>query len=99
MLILFLGRNTEGILADARREFSAETDLLVLTREGDALQPPAGATSLSSSRFEPKEGEIYVVIANGGTTSQLLPVLKRLVETKADFTAWDLQRDGKTQVW
>lgn len=99
MIISFLGRSTDGILADARREFPSEQGVLVISRDGDQLQPPAGVEVVRVSAFAPVAGESYTLIANGGTSSQLLPVVKRLVEAGATFTAWDLQREGKTQVW
>ena len=98
MLVLFLGRNTEGILRDTIREFG-EQKVLVIARDGDTLEPPAGLKTVSVSEFQPERGERYTLIANGGTSSQLLPVVKRLVETDTAFEAWDLQREGKTQVW
>jgi len=98
IVVVFLGRSIEGILADVRREFPGD-DVLVITRENDSLQPPAGVSSCSVGAFAPAEQEEYRVVANGGTTRQILPVLKKLVESHADFTAWDLQRDGKVQVW
>ena len=99
MLILFLGRSTEGILADARKEFGEDHEALVLTRDGDTMPVPTGVESLPASSFQPKDGLRYVVVANGGTTSQLVPTLKKLVEAKADFEAYDLQRDGAVRVW
>jgi len=99
MILSFLGRNTEGILADAHREFPSEQGVLVISRDGDQLQPPAGVEVVSVSAFVPVVSESYTLIANGGTSSQLLPVVKRLIEVGATFTAWDLQREGKTQVW
>ena len=99
MIILFLGRSTEGVLADARREFPPEADALVLSRDNDQLPPPAGVDCIPASRFSPVPGVRYVVVANCGTTQQLLPAVKKLVEAQAEFSAWDLQRDGKTRVW
>jgi len=99
MILSFLGRNTEGILADARREFPNEQGVLVISRDGDQLQPPAGVVPVPVSEFAPVKGESYTLIANGGTTAQLLPVVKRLVEEGVEFTAWDLQREGTVQVW
>jgi len=99
MLILFLGRSVEGILADAKEEFPEEQEILVLTRKNDQLQPPAGLTAIPADEFRPDSETTYVVIANGGTTSQVLPTVKRLVEADTNFTAWDLQREGKIQVW
>jgi hypothetical protein len=99
MIVTFLGRNTPGILADARREFGEDLKVLVVSRDGDQLQPPAGVETVSVSEFEPTVGESYTLIANGGTSSQLLPVVKRLVKVGVSFQAWDLQREGKVQVW
>lgn len=98
MFILFLGRSTAGILADAIDEFG-EQEVLVVSRDGDSLEPPAGLRTVPVSQFQPEEGEQYLLIANGGTSAQLLPVVKRLVEAGSSFEAWDLQRDGKVQVW
>jgi len=77
MILSFLGRNTEGILADAHREFPSEQGVLVISRDGDQLQPPAGVEVVSVSAFVPVASESYTLIANGGTSSQLLPVVKR----------------------
>jgi hypothetical protein len=98
MIISFLGRNTEGILADARREFG-DQPVIVITRDGDQLQPPAGVLSISVSHFTPQAEERYILIANGGTTGQLLPVVKKLVDTAADFAAYDVQREGLVELW
>jgi hypothetical protein len=99
MIIALLGRNIEGILADARLAFPDEQEVLVISRDGDHLQPPAGVKVVPVSAFVPLQGESYTLIANGGTSIQLLPVVKRLVENAAAFTAWDVQRDGMIQVW
>ncbi len=99
MLILFLGRSIDGILADARREFPEETGILVVSRENDTLPPPAGLDTIPVSRFQPELGTAYTVISNGGTSSQLVPVLKRLVEAGVPMQVFDLQRDGKVRVW
>ena len=98
MIISFLGRNSEGILADARREFGNQQVLLV-ARDGDQLAPPPGMSCVPVSAFKPEASEEYILIANGGTSAQLLPVVKRLVESGVKFQAWDLQREGKVQVW
>lgn len=99
MLVVFLGRSVEGILADAKKAFAKEERVLVVSRDGDQLQPPEGLEVVPVSKFTPIVGESYTLIANGGTTGQLLPVLKRLVDSEASVEAWDLQREGKIQVW
>lgn len=98
MIIVFLGRSVEGILADAKVAFG-NGEILVLTRDGDTLPVPAGCMSMPVSSFKPAERVSYTVVANGGTTAQLLPTVKKLVEANADFKAFDLQRDGAVRVW
>jgi len=42
----------------------------------------------------------YFVVANGGTTSQCLPVLKALVDNGINFSAWDVQAENEAyRVW
>lgn len=99
-LISFLGRNTQGILEDAFEEFGERVNgVLVISRDGDQMEAPAGLTVVPVSEFSPDADEQYLLIANGGTSAQLLPVVKRLVEAGALFEAYDLQRDGIVQVW
>ena len=100
MLILFLGRSINGVLADARREFPEEEEVLILTRKDDQLASPSGLAAIAADDFMPAAGVAYVVIANGGTTSQMVPTLKKLVDSYADVSVWDVQRDApKTQLW
>lgn len=99
MMIVFLGRSVDGILTDARREFPKETGILVVCRENDTLPPPAGLVAIPVTKFQPEPGMSYTVVCNGGTTTQLVPVLKRLVEAGVPMQAYDLQRDGKTRLW
>ena len=100
MLILFLGYSTDGVLAAARREFPEEEEVLIRTRKDDQLAPPSGLVAIAADEFMSAAGVAYVVIANGGTTSQLVPTLKKLVDAQAEFSAWDLQRDApKNKLW
>lgn len=99
MFIIFNGRSAANILGDAQEEFPDEAGCLVITLDNDQLVPPEGVASVTVGAFEPAVGETYRVIANGGTTGQALPVVKKLVEASATFSAWDLQRDRCVQVW
>lgn len=101
MFILFLGRNTLGILEDARRAFPDVVGVTLIARDGDQLPAPEGLeiVVVEVSKFVPKVGGDFTLIANGGTSAQLLPVVKRLVTAGCTFTAWDLQREAVTQVW
>ena len=98
MIILFLGRSVDGILADARREFPEEP-FLVVSRDNDTLPPPAGLETVQVSQFRPLVGTSYTVIANGGTSAQLVQVLKNLVRSGVSMKVFDLQRDGMVQIW
>lgn len=98
MLILFLGRSIDGIRKDAEMAFPGE-EILVVTRVGDQLQPPAGLATVPVDEFQPQPGAQYTVIANGGTAVQLVSVLKALVQAGAPLKVYDLQRDGMTQLW
>lgn len=98
MMILFLGNSIEGILADAQSEWPSE-QVLVVKRDGDRLQAPEGVVTVEVSQFQPESGVEYVVVANGGTSAQLVPVLKKLVEAGVPMRAFNLQRDGVSQLW
>ena len=93
MLVSFLGRSTEGILRDARKAFPGEQILLV-SRDNDAIQPPADVSCISVSEFEPDLDKSYTVISNGGTAVQLIPVVMRLVRAGVDMRIFDLQIDS-----
>ena len=99
VILSFLGQSSEEILVYACREFPEQTSVLLIARDDDHLQPPVGVDCIPLSRFQPEIGVSYILIFNGGTGYQLLLVLKRLTESGAKFSAWNLQRNGKTQVW
>jgi hypothetical protein len=98
ILILFLGRSIDGIVNDARREFPGEK-VQVVRRDDDKLEAPAGLDVVAVSDFQPQAEVKYVVVANGGTSSQLVPALKALVEAGVSFEVYDLQRDGAKRLW
>ena len=99
MLVLFLGRSTDGILKDTKREFPDEKEVIVVSRDGDKLEAPEGLKVATVSEFTADTTKTYTIISNGGTSAQLLPVVKKLVEASASFSAYDLQRDGVQKVW
>jgi hypothetical protein len=87
MLVLFNGRSIGGILKDALREFPGEDHVITLTRDGDTLPTPAECVPVPVSEFRPDPGSFslrdgrtirYIVIANGGTTAQLVMTIRRL---------------------
>ena len=96
--ITFLGRNTEGILGDAKNQFGSLGDTVVIARDGDKLEAPTGLQKTAVGEFSPDQNAEYTLLANGGTSAQLLPTVKKLVEGKINFRAFDLQRDGTIKV-
>ena len=75
-----MGRNTDGILNDARREFADLGEISVIARDNDAFEAPAGMEKTTVSGFNPDTTKRYLVIANGGTSAQLLPVIRKMIE-------------------
>lgn len=88
MKVLFClnGRSALGILADVRREFPDHTPRVVVL-PNDSIQPPEGvdvSTVEETVKFlndwDPQtEGEV-VVVANGGVTKMLVPIVVELVK-------------------
>ena len=93
MLVSFLGRSTEGILRDAREAFPDE-QIMLISRDNDAIQPPADVPCIPVSEFQPDLDKSYTVISNGGTAVQLIPVVMRLVRAGVDLKIFDLQIDS-----
>lgn len=97
--ITFLGRNTEGILSDAKNNFSNLGEIEVIAREGDKFDAPNELQKIEVNEFVPDKNVKYIIIVNGGTSQQLLPTIKKMVENGIEFEAYDLQKDGITRVW
>ena len=106
MVIVFLGRSVDGILNDARRSFN-DQNIVVIRRDDDQLTAPEGLETRTVSGFcdemdirrRPLDDEKFLVVANGGTISQLVPVLKALRENGRRMEVYDLQRDGVIRLW
>jgi len=96
--ILFLGRNTEGIMRDAKAA-GLLFNPIVLTRQDDSLPVPEGITAMAADVFVPEQGTEYILIANGGTTQQSFPTFGKLLTATVPVEVYDLQRDGTTKVW
>lgn len=94
--VLFNGRNINGIMDDAKKE-NLLHDPVVIVRENDRLDPPEGMEAVTSNNFNPNYETEYIVIGNGGTTTQLVPILHKLfTNPNYSYTIVDLQRDGTT---
>ena len=97
--IIFLGRSVDGIIADAQSHFGTPVeDILVVSRDGDNLPVPEGLSVVEVSSFEPQPDAEYTVIANGGTSAQLVPVLLRLFQAGVPMRIYDMQRDKATEL-
>ena len=72
-LIAIRGRNTAAILADAERHGITGRRILILCRENDQLAEEGDVTVLPDCI--PFDDDV-VVIANGGTTPQLVLVMR-----------------------
>lgn len=96
--ILFLGRNTANIIADAERALGETlTNIVIISRDNDRITPPDGLTVIPTSKFNLREGERYRVIGNGGTTAQWAPVVLKLSQSGCPLEIWDIQHDGATK--
>ena len=92
-VVFFRGRNTSGILSDARRLGVVADDdrVVVICRENDALAEEGDVTVPPM----PKPDDQLIVVANGGTTAQAAPYLFALGGTTGGCVkVIDLQRDG-----
>src|SRR3989339_484513 len=97
VLIVLNGRSIQGILSDARREFG-EMSSLVVCRNGDTLPVPDGLPSVAVNDFAPDQGTQYILVANGGTSAQLAPVLLRLERSGVIYRIVDLQKNGMVEL-
>lgn len=107
-VVLFRGRNTDGVLQDAISSglVPKGARVVIVVRDNDALAQP-GDMVVGDVICDLRNGDTRV-IANGGTTAQLVPIIAFLaahagaddVDSKRTWrwSAWDIQRDGVTQL-
>lgn len=92
-VIFFRGRNTKGIIEDARAA-GIDGEFIVVCRDGDALAEPG---DIPVSDFEP--GDDIIIVANGGTTAQAAPVIAKAAYLAGQGEAWvwvvEVDRDGR----
>jgi hypothetical protein len=93
-IVVFLGRSVDGIINDVRAHFGEEGEIVIVSRDNDTLTPPEGFQAVPVSTFETEPGVSYIVVANGGTAAQLVPVLVHLTRSGVSLEVYDLQRDG-----
>lgn len=110
-LVCFLGRNLVredgGILYEAKQVFAGRDLVVIAGNDDPLLQDPTIRSLLIASCVKPCEVRDfhafemadYVVVANGGTTSQLVPVLAKLFASQAPLEVYDLQRKSMTKLW
>jgi hypothetical protein len=85
-----------------------DPEFVAFLRERDVVCDPAVADwavmagqayCMPVKDFRAEKDVSYVLVANGGMTNQLVPVLGRLLASGANVEVFDLQRDGKRQLW
>jgi len=99
VILLFRGRNTDGIRADAvaRGLIDEERDqVVVVCRDDDRMAQPGDITVTQAARHH-TSGEV-TLIANGGTTAQLVPLLLAAMENAQRVVVHDVQPDGATSM-
>lgn len=107
-ILFFRGRNTAGIVNDATGAGLCEGRTpVIVCREGDALAEPGDLTTGEIVRALFDSDDI-IVVCNGGTTRQQVPVVLRLgqfaPETGANIQFVEVDRDGvvtnlATTIW
>lgn len=98
VVLVMNGRGAGRVLKGARKKFP-EREMLVISHDGDMLPAPGWVRSIPVCHFIPEAGTSYEMVTNGGTTDQLVGVIRALVEAGAEFRAIDLQRDGLCVLW
>lgn len=90
LAIVFRGRNTDNIIADAKREgiITDDHQIVIVCRQDDTLAQDGDVTSLDSIPDD------TTIIANGGTTAQLVPILLDVTQFAHRYRIVDVQRDG-----
>jgi hypothetical protein len=91
LVIFFRGRNPAGIIEDARNEGILQDGdkVVIVCRENDNLAQPGDVTSVELPKVEP-----VTLVANGGTTAQVVPLIVNIVKNCSHAMIADLQRDG-----
>ena len=102
-LVVFNGRSVEGILADALQAFPGASPTVVVM-DDDRIQPPEGVATATVSemaatlRGRGSDEDHLVLVANGGMSAQLVPILLALTGGwegfHGSYAVVNLQRDG-----
>jgi hypothetical protein len=93
-LIAFRGNNTDNILQDAYPTIGDVDRIIIVARDGDRLAQPGDLNPLATLQEIHKSDEV-ALIANGGTTAQIMPLLVFLLTQYAGHCRiFDVQRDG-----
>lgn len=103
-VIFFRGRNTAGIIADAIRlgVVPDGAEIHIICRTNDPLSEPGDVTTPPEHPNPfPPGGPGFIVVANGGTTAQLVPTVAKYVfgVPAHKVRIVDVQRDGVTDLW
>ena len=96
-IIFLMGRSIVGVMDDAAMVLGDFTQKIVVTRDQENLTPPTGVEVVKVTEFVAKITTRYHLVANGGTTEQLVGTIRALTEAEADFVVWEVLRDGKVK--
>jgi len=102
---MFPGLETVVVAAHGDRLLDDEQTVGCLKAAGVVMAPEWGAAIaerpflLEDKDFQPVIGATYVVVANGGMSKQLVPVLLRIAAAGCALEVFDLQRDGVARLW
>lgn len=97
IILVMRGRNTEGILKDALDHTREVEAFGVICCVNDALREESDLTAkevVGYVKFAMSENAKVWLVANGGTTGQLLETIQELTKEKIRFVALNVQRDG-----
>lgn len=92
----FRGRNTTGIMEDARKAgvLTDNDQVVVICRYGDSLAEPGDQIHLGM----PIDNHLVVLVANGGTTEQQVPTVLRVARSGGPYQIIQIERDGKSTI-
>lgn len=91
-IVFFRGNRTADIIHDATGHgLAVGREVVVVRRNSDHVL--AADTDITVREFDAYDHDV-IVVANGGTTAQLVPVLAGVIRDASRFLVYDVQRDG-----
>ena len=97
-VIFFRGRNTEAIKNDCFSKYlnKDNSEIVIICRDNDNLREQG---DLTVSEFLEKPDVFQeILVANGGTTAQQIPICCHLLTKKCKLKIIEVDRDGVVSV-